>query len=586
MRSLLNSLSIKSMELTYLSFSLATSENGWTSNFLCHEWYKIVFIPHATANNKSGKPILLIYDGHGSHLTGDMMNLAVVNNIHLFALPPHTTHRLQPLDVGIFNLVQRAWQKQCVDYAGRTGEGMQRHHVIREYMTARASAVNQSNILNAWRKTGIHPLNPDIFTTVDYAPSNPTSVSSVLPESFPTYDDLPSDWAIPSSDDPDFGPDMLAGPSCTAQESEDSNSDTSTTSSDSSVTVPFEFGVEPAINKSTSPLSHEFHSPGPPLPPTFNIQLRASSLQTTRCTRSMSARHSLSRTTSMSISTPISRPTTPFSTTTSSSSSLSRARQQEYEDEIAQLRAERDELRTKVEEMESKAEEMQWQRDAAFGHAIVLRRDYNQLKSQMNAKEEKLKRKGRGVRVHSMMTSTDMRKKIAEEAVRAEKKKNAEEAKKRMEAKAAAVQAQREAMDGTEVYSGKLSTKNKTELENIAIALGFSEADLKVTKNDLISRIKQHLDETPVLQEHPQFSGLYNSRARPSCDLLATDAATGMPAPGATSVPQAELFEFDSDLLTFAAPQIPTASASLVHPSDTSHHYANVSGSAQRSMGS
>ncbi|KAI0055338.1 hypothetical protein BV25DRAFT_1783904, partial [Artomyces pyxidatus] len=39
---------------------IATSENGWTSDFLCKEWFAQCFIPHAVKMNTSGKPILLI----------------------------------------------------------------------------------------------------------------------------------------------------------------------------------------------------------------------------------------------------------------------------------------------------------------------------------------------------------------------------------------------------------------------------------------------------------------------------------------------------------------------------------------------
>jgi len=74
-----------------MDFSVSTSPNGWTDDFLCTEWFKKSFIPQATAQNTSGNPILLIYDGHGSHDTLDLINLACKHNIILFCLPPHTT---------------------------------------------------------------------------------------------------------------------------------------------------------------------------------------------------------------------------------------------------------------------------------------------------------------------------------------------------------------------------------------------------------------------------------------------------------------------------------------------------------------
>ena len=52
--------------------------------------------------NTSGKPILLIFDGHGSHKKFKLLKLAKEHNIIIFSLPPHTTYKLQPLDIGIF----------------------------------------------------------------------------------------------------------------------------------------------------------------------------------------------------------------------------------------------------------------------------------------------------------------------------------------------------------------------------------------------------------------------------------------------------------------------------------------------------
>jgi hypothetical protein len=39
-------------------------------------------------------------DEHGSHETREFMKYAEDHKIQIFALPPHTTHILQPLDVG------------------------------------------------------------------------------------------------------------------------------------------------------------------------------------------------------------------------------------------------------------------------------------------------------------------------------------------------------------------------------------------------------------------------------------------------------------------------------------------------------
>ena len=59
----------------------------------------------------------LIFDGHASHKTPEMKELAFQNNILLYCLPPHSIHKLQPLDVGIFGPLQTAWNKHCQECA-------------------------------------------------------------------------------------------------------------------------------------------------------------------------------------------------------------------------------------------------------------------------------------------------------------------------------------------------------------------------------------------------------------------------------------------------------------------------------------
>ena len=48
------------------------------------------------------RPVLLLIDGHKSHITLDVVYLCRDNDILLFCLTPHTTHALQPLDVAVF----------------------------------------------------------------------------------------------------------------------------------------------------------------------------------------------------------------------------------------------------------------------------------------------------------------------------------------------------------------------------------------------------------------------------------------------------------------------------------------------------
>ena len=134
------------------------SENGWTDDFIGQMWFEKQFLPAAQKRNKSGKPILMIYDGHGSHTTLTLLiDHAFNNNCHLFCLVPHTMHHCHPLDVGVFGPLQRVWQLRCGAILDETADGLEIKDVVKEYMIARKQAFKPSNVEQACARTGINP---------------------------------------------------------------------------------------------------------------------------------------------------------------------------------------------------------------------------------------------------------------------------------------------------------------------------------------------------------------------------------------------------------------------------------------------
>ena len=159
------------------------------------------FIPQAKHCNKSGKPILPILDGHSSHETLQFIDLAEKNNIIVLCLPPHTTHKPQPLDVGVFGLFQWAWLDLCDSVVELTGSEMPKENFIKQYMKVRSSTFKSITIISAFKKSGIWPVNQAVFTGEDYAPSLPYSTETC---NFPT---VPSPDNSSDSNDSDVGSD-------------------------------------------------------------------------------------------------------------------------------------------------------------------------------------------------------------------------------------------------------------------------------------------------------------------------------------------------------------------------------------------
>jgi hypothetical protein len=160
-------------------WAIAVSDNGWTTNKLGVDWLKH-FIKH-TEGKVVGARRLLILDGHESHHSLEFEELCKENNIYTLCMPPHSSHLLQPLDVGCFSLLKRAYSREIEDLI--------RHYINYitklEFLPAFKAAFKQSftsiNICSAFRGAGLVPLQPDVvLSKLDVRLRTPTPAA--LPE--------------------------------------------------------------------------------------------------------------------------------------------------------------------------------------------------------------------------------------------------------------------------------------------------------------------------------------------------------------------------------------------------------------------
>ncbi|KAF2896678.1 hypothetical protein ILUMI_09493 [Ignelater luminosus] len=80
------------------SMALGNKSGCMTSELFPEVLKHIVNHTHCSAVNK----ILLLVDNHKSHMSVEAIRYCKSNGITLLSFPPHATHRLQPLDVGIY----------------------------------------------------------------------------------------------------------------------------------------------------------------------------------------------------------------------------------------------------------------------------------------------------------------------------------------------------------------------------------------------------------------------------------------------------------------------------------------------------
>jgi hypothetical protein len=201
--------------------SISHSPKGWTDQELSSAWLERDFHPATAERNVTRGYRLLILDGHNSHTTYQFCSFAEKHKIIVLCLPPHTTHRLQPCDVGVFGPLAACW-KGVVNAKSAEYIPIRKNNLVRYYAAAREKAFSQTTIQAAFRKTGIWPLNPDAIPAEAFAPSLNTTTQPALPIApeipsllIPVTETVPLGTAAPKDVDP-LAP--IAGPSSRVSE--------------------------------------------------------------------------------------------------------------------------------------------------------------------------------------------------------------------------------------------------------------------------------------------------------------------------------------------------------------------------------
>lgn len=92
----------------------SSTKTGWMDGETFLSFVQ-VFAKHLRVNNIT-LPVLLYLDGHSSHLSYDVAKYCKENGIILYCLPPHSSHAMQPLDVGFFGPLKNKWHKELQEW--------------------------------------------------------------------------------------------------------------------------------------------------------------------------------------------------------------------------------------------------------------------------------------------------------------------------------------------------------------------------------------------------------------------------------------------------------------------------------------
>lgn len=144
----------------------AASERGWTNDALGLQWLEQLFDRY-TKDKAGNRRRLLILDGHSSHVNMAFIDSAHNKRIIVMILPPHSTHRLQPLDVGLFGPLSTAYSHQLntLIHNSMGLVSMTKRLFWPLFWQAWTEAFTPKNVTSAFKTTGIWPLDPDVILT-------------------------------------------------------------------------------------------------------------------------------------------------------------------------------------------------------------------------------------------------------------------------------------------------------------------------------------------------------------------------------------------------------------------------------------
>lgn len=146
---------------------------GWMNTELFPEVIK--HFVKVTGSSKDN-PSLLIFDNHDSHLAPEALNIAKDSGVTILTIPPHSSHKLQPLDVAVFGPLQTFYNAAADSWMMRhPGKPISIHEVGELLGQAFDKSMTPVNIKSGFRKTGIFPFDRNIFTDEHFMPSETTN---------------------------------------------------------------------------------------------------------------------------------------------------------------------------------------------------------------------------------------------------------------------------------------------------------------------------------------------------------------------------------------------------------------------------
>ena len=120
------------------------------------DWLKVF------ANQVKVRPVLIVLDGHLSHVSLSIIQFGIEQKIIIVKFPPHVTDVLQPLDLTCFSSLKTKWNSRLssnLQTQGTSCDTSKNRDFVHNLCAVWPQALTKENIISGFRKSGIFPVD-------------------------------------------------------------------------------------------------------------------------------------------------------------------------------------------------------------------------------------------------------------------------------------------------------------------------------------------------------------------------------------------------------------------------------------------
>ncbi|KAK9680280.1 DDE superfamily endonuclease [Popillia japonica] len=178
----------------------ACHPSGWMQLHIFTNWFEH-FVRHAKPSAED--PCLLILDGHMTKTRNlDFINSARDKSVTVLCLPPHCSHKLQPLNVSFMAPLNNFYIKEVELFLkNNPRRTVSQFQIAKLFGAAYLRAALPSTAINGFRHCGISPYNPNIFSDADFVAADVTNLELKENDNFDSNTPDQSENQTPEKDD-------------------------------------------------------------------------------------------------------------------------------------------------------------------------------------------------------------------------------------------------------------------------------------------------------------------------------------------------------------------------------------------------